>query len=236
MSNANDLAPNSWLSRWHHAGLDRLERRLERFSWHQTCASEALVKCDIHYLFEGQVQLTVRHQYRVEAGRLQLDVEVKPSPDMPPLPRVGLELALDPELDQLHWLGLGPHENYPDRLASARLGRWQSDVDALQVPYIFPSENGGRGDVRQLSLINQAGQGLFIQATPSLQVAARRHSQANLIQARHQYELSDSGSIYLQLDAAHQGVGGDDSWSVSVHPEFQLTEPHYRYRLEVELK
>lgn len=39
------------------------------------------------------------------------------------------------------WYGLGPHECYPDRLASGRLAAWrEDDIRKLHTPYIFPSE------------------------------------------------------------------------------------------------
>ena len=33
----------------------------------------------------------------------------------------------------------------------------------------------------------------------------------------------------LSLDLAQMGLGGDDSWSPRVHPEYQLTAPEYRF-------
>ncbi|PUX63285.1 beta-galactosidase small subunit-related protein, partial [Cronobacter sakazakii] len=36
--------------------------------------------------------------------------------------------------------------------------------------------------------------------------------------------------IWLTIDGFHMGVGGDDSWTPSVHPEYLLTAREYRYR------
>jgi hypothetical protein len=42
-------------------------------------------------------------------------------------------------------------------------------------------------------------------------------SPATLAAAAHNHELSDSGFVHVHCDAAHCGLGGDDSWSRSVH-------------------
>ena len=57
-----------------------------------------------------------------------------------------MRVSLDSELGHVTWLGRGPHENYWDRKRSAMMGVWRSTVEDLFVPYIVPSENGGKAD------------------------------------------------------------------------------------------
>jgi len=35
--------------------------------------------------------------------------------------------------------------------------------------------------------------------------------------------------VFVYIDHAHMGVGGDDSWSPSTHKAFLLEEKQYRY-------
>ena len=44
-----------------------------------------------------------------------------------------------------------------------------------------------------------------------------RYSIATLMAAKHDYELQADGFTHLHLDHRHMGVGGDDSWSPSLH-------------------
>ena len=37
----------------------------------------------------------------------------------------------------------------------------------------------------------------------------------------------------LSLDLAQMGLGGDDSWTPRVHPEYQLTAPEYRFAFRI---
>ena len=57
---------------------------------------------------------------------------------LPPPARVGLNLAVAPDLRQLTWYGRGPMESYPDRKTGARLGRFECRVEDTHVAYMLP--------------------------------------------------------------------------------------------------
>ncbi|GAM54397.1 beta-galactosidase [Vibrio ishigakensis] len=61
--------------------------------------------------------------------------------------------------------------------------------------------------------------------------AVSRYSQQNLTRALHINELQPSDELYVRVDGFHMGIGGDDSWSRSVHDEFLLKQKQYRYRV-----
>ena len=42
------------------------------------------------------------------------------------------------------------------------------------------------------------------------------------------------GRVTLSLDLAQMGLGGDDSWSPRVHPEYQLTAREYRFTFRIQ--
>jgi beta-galactosidase len=69
----------------------------------------------------------------------------------------------------------------------------------------------------------------------TLQMNLSPYSWQGLAAARHQHELNpDAAGWHMHLDAAHMGVGGDDSWSPTVHDEYLL--PPGRYELGVVLR
>ena len=45
---------------------------------------------------------------------------------------------------------------------------------------------------------------------------------SNLSLARHDYELEPDSMNHVYLDHKHMGVGGDDSWSPSVHEVYPI--------------
>ncbi|GAL31330.1 beta-galactosidase [Vibrio variabilis] len=120
------------------------------------------------------------------------------------------------------WFGRGPHENYPDRLYSAHIGRYQKCLEEMHTNYIFPSENGLRCDCHELTVDNLKVEGEF-------HFSVSEFNQANLANAKHTNELVKDDAVYVRIDGFHMGVGGDDSWTPSVHDEYQLSDQHYRY-------
>lgn len=225
VSEVDNPDPNAWSVRWQQAGLLDLERRCISFDYEQ--GEQALIiQSQVAYLHQQQPLLVSHWRYQITLdGTVLVKVSVDVARGLPPLPRVGIQLALNPQAEsQVQWFGRGPHENYPDRTFSAEVGRYQANVDELYTPYIFPSENGLRCDTRELTLGGIAVSGDFA-------FSVSRYSEQNLQQARHTCELEESGCWWLNLDGFHMGVGGDDSWTPSVHSEYLLSDRHYEYQL-----
>ncbi|MGL5286569.1 MAG: beta-galactosidase [Aeromonas sp.] len=217
-SEADHADPNSWIARWQECGLEL---------WQHRCLGIEVGEREIqvrHGYFHGdrlQVTTLWRHIFAAD-GAMTLDIDVVLADNLPSLPRIGLLMHLAMQPEQVQWLGRGPHENYPDRCLSADFGRWQLPLDAMHTPYVFPTDNGLRCDTRHLSLGGLSFCGDF-------HFSVSRYSQQQLAAARHQTDLVAKGGVWLCLDGAHMGIGGDDSWSQSVRPEFQLMARRYRW-------
>jgi len=123
------------------------------------------------------------------------------------LARVGVVLETVPGFEHATWQGRGPHECYPDRKRGARLGRWDSAVSELAVPYARPQENGGRADVRRLELRDDSGRTVRLAFDRPLQVSATHHRAADLATATHDVELTPRPETIVHLDVAHRGLG-----------------------------
>ncbi|MBO0212012.1 beta-galactosidase [Vibrio sp. Vb2880] len=222
-SEANKVDPNSWIARWDAMGLPHLKRECVQFRHHQ------LSDCcwiDVRYVhsFEGMAVIHTQWQYHIYAdGEVRLSVDVQTASGLPSLPRVGIELALADKIDDVRWFGRGPHENYPDRKTSAHIGAYQASVAEMHTPYIFPSDSGLRCDVKE-SVVG----GFTVTGLHHLSVS--RYDAQAVANARHTHELQPSGKLWVRLDAEHMGVGGDDSWTPSVHLQYQLLKRHYHYQ------
>ena len=147
------------------------------------------------------------------------------------MPRSGLELELPSKQENMNisWKGLGPFENYPDRLAAARFGHYTQSLENMHTPYIFPTDSGLRCHTKWL----QAGD---IEIMGDYQFNVSQYSLEQLTKAKHTNDLHKEDTLYLRIDHKHMGVGGDDSWSPSVHKEYQLTDKSYRYQLSFKPK
>ena len=70
-------------------------------------------------------------------------------------------------------------------------------------------------------------EGISQQTHAALEIA----STEDLDLAKHTNELRRRDPITVCVDHLHMGVGGDDSWSPSVHPEYLIPPGRFQYRI-----
>lgn len=224
ISEVTRIDPNAWVERWKQAGMYALSSRLLDFQAYSTPQGVCVESCHA-FVYQEKVALISRKTYRFTAqGEMQLDVCVQVADDLPPPARIGLSCCLQQTSTSVEWLGLGPHENYPDRQLAAQFSRWHLPLGQLYTPYVFPSENGSRGGTRELNYGNWQWRGHFA-------FGLSRYSLRQLMETSHRHLLREEAGTWLNIDAFRMGVGGDDSWSPSVSPDFLLTAGEYRYSL-----
>jgi beta-galactosidase len=226
---------NRALGLWRRLGLDRLQRRLEDFQVVEGAGGQAVV--EISQAFSGRERWDdVRHTQRFtlrEDGTLDISNRVRLAPDFGDLPRIGLNLHLKPDLEQLSWYGRGPVENYSDRQASSLVDVYSSTVTDQYVPYIMPQENGHKTGVRWLRLTNSAGHGLEVKAGALFEFNALHYTDADLTAAKHTPELKKRPEVILNLDHAMRGLG--TGLVVDTLPQFQLNELEYNFTFNLKL-
>jgi beta-galactosidase len=54
------------------------------------------------------------------------------------------------------------------------------------------------------------------------------YSQADLENARHQWDLKKADALTVNIDAVQMGVGGDDSWGARPHKQYMPGAGEYR--------
>lgn len=230
--------PEKPLARWQALGLHRMQYRLRRTEL--IAASDEAAAVEIEHSASGREQwddFTHIQRYTLYAsGELRVENTVIIGNAISDIPRVGVSLTLTPGLEHLEWYGRGPWDNYSDRKASAIVGRWRSTVTDQYVPYIMPQEHGHKTDVRFLRLTDADGRGLFVAGYPTFEFSALHHSDDDLFRARHTIDLTPRAEVFLNIDAAHRGLG-----TLSCGPDtldrYRLMECEYRfaYRIRVML-
>jgi beta-galactosidase len=217
------------LARWQRLGLDRVRRVLRHVRL--TRAVGQLPVVEIAHAASGRKQwsdITHLQRYRLlPDGGLRVDNVVRLSKDLSDPPRIGVTLALAPELEQLEWFGRGPWENYSDRKASALIGRYHSTVAAQYVPYIMPQEHGHKTDTRWVRLSDAAGRGLRVVGHPTLEFSASHFTAEDLFQARHTCDLTPRAEVILHLDYGQRGLG-TASCGPDTLEKYRLLEAEYQ--------
>ncbi|MBS3762356.1 MAG: DUF4981 domain-containing protein [Planctomycetes bacterium] len=201
---------DAWIEgQWRAAGLNALRHRIEETESSQVSdgatritsrgrvappSSERGIRCEYvyHVYGSGDVVLTVRGW---------------PEGEFPPLPRIGVQLVLPPELNYVSWLGLGPGETYPDSRQAGKMGLHSCRVEDFYTPYVRPQEHGNRSDVRWVSLTDRRGMGLLLVGNPEFNFNVSHYSIQNLEEAAHTIDLQHRDEIYLNIDDRVRPLG-----------------------------
>ncbi len=192
------------LGRWRDAGLDRQERP-------EVAVERDGPRASVSSVYVTPAGHRIDH-HRVVTARAGGAIHVEETATIPPeltdVPRLGTVLEFQPGLEQLEWAGTGPHETYPDRRRSGLHGRWASTVADAATPYVRPQENGGRADVRWLTLTDpHGGGGIRLELGQPSQVSATHHRATDLETATHDIDLVARPETIVHLDVAHRGLG-----------------------------
>nr|WSY57345.1 DUF4981 domain-containing protein [Streptomyces sp. NBC_00886] len=223
---------------WRRDGLDRLTSR--RVSVEQT--ADALRTVDKVSAADSGLSVMVESVWSLEGdGEVELRVEIQPSHGWRTVwPRIGVRFGLPDgaaPVDGAEWFGLGPLESYPDSVRAARTGRFSATVHDLSVDYARPQETGHRSELRRLSLTSGDTEVLRIVALPDTHgrrpgFTLSRHTPQEIDRAGHPFELPESTTSHLIVDAAQHGLGsracGPDVW-----PEFALRPESRTIRLRI---
>ena len=162
------------------------------------------------------------------SGDVELTLELHPFGELPPLPRIGLLLAMPRDFEQFSWYGRGPHESYPDRKDSARIDVYSGLVSEQHVPYIRPQENGNKSEVRWAALTDDRGAGLLVTGRPLFAANAQHYTPHDLTEAEHIHELHMRPEIFLAVDLQQAGLG-NGSCGPGVLPDYLLQPADYRF-------
>jgi beta-galactosidase len=222
------------LHHWLAAGLNQVQHALQSIRLvHGAGASVEVV-----HRASGREQWSdFQHIHRyslLSSGELQVENTVRLGKGVTDIPRVGVNLVLVPELEQLEWFGRGPWENYWDRKASAMVGWYRSTVAEQYVPYIMPQEHGHKTDVRWLSLADAQGHGVAVVGQPTIEFSASHLTADDLYNARHTIDLRPRAEVILNLDHAQRGLG-TASCGPDTLEQYRLLDSEYNfvYRLQL---
>lgn len=134
------------------------------------------------------------------------------------LPRIGLDMELYNQYDQVRWYGRGPGESYSDSKQANLFGVYTAEVDELHTDYVHPQENGNRTDVKWVRLLNQRQNGIMAVAKNSMDFSSHRYTIADLEKAKHRHELERRDFISLRLEYKQNGLGSHSCGQDQLEP------------------
>ncbi len=122
------------------------------------------------------------------------------------LPRIGVRFELPAEYGYVRWFGRGPHENYPDRKASAMRDVWAREPD--ESPYLVPQEFGLRTDCEWVEFVaHDSVLRIDVLSPATMHFSATHHTPTQLYAATDSTQLERTSNLVVHLDVAHRGLG-----------------------------
>jgi len=106
--------------------------------------------------------------------------------------------------------------------------------------YIRPQENGYKTDARWITLQNTNGSGLKISGGQPLGFSALNVSTESIDPGltkaqRHINDIHPEDKVFVHVDLAQRGVGGDTSWGALPHEQYLLNASKYTYTYTLSL-
>ena len=157
-------------------------------------------------------------------GKIKVNINYPGVKGMPHMPLMAMDFKLKDEYNKFSYYGMGPLENYIDRLSGARLGVYAQDVRSNMSRYLNPQECGNRTGVRYLTVHDGKGNGLIFSAgNKPFEMSVLPYSAYEIYNATHMEELPEVNYTWVRIIAKQMGVGGDDSWGAPVHGEYMIS-------------
>ena len=166
---------------------------------------------------QGQMDITYLVFANTGAVKVTEDFKATEGAKVSDMFRFGMLLQMPYTMEKSNYYGRGPIENYSDRKDCMRIAIYNDDADNQYFPYIRPQESGTKSDIRWWKQTDATGLGLQVKSCTSFYASALHFDTEELDdgdekEQRHSFDLKKSKYTNLFLDAAHMGVGGENSW------------------------
>ena len=175
------------------------------------------------YKLFADKESTVAVTYTVQKnGAIKVAMDYEKVEDLPEIPDFAMLFTLPCDYSNIEYYGLGPCDNYFDRMRGARLGIFQTTAADEVEPYLRPQECGNHGGIRWFNVTDNRGRGLQVFGDVEFEASALPYTAHELENAHHQYELPQVHHTYLRASLGQCGVGGDDTWGSPVLDEYTI--------------
>ncbi|MBQ6837411.1 MAG: hypothetical protein IJO44_01075, partial [Clostridia bacterium] len=180
-------------------------------------ANPPIIKAEVVYTFtcDGSVDITFCGDARENA---------------PILPRLGFELVMNKENEDIVYFGLGKTETYPDRYKAGRFGEYSLTVTDNFVHYVRPQENSSHYKTRRATVGKKGGYGIYVEGlgdTKDFSFNASHYSAEQLTEVKHDFELKEENVTYFNIDGRFNPI--------SEHDNLVFKEKHIEFGLSLKI-
>ena len=207
----NDMyKKDDWMNKYF---IQKSSEQLEAFTY-EVSEEKAVVTMQKYFGCMNQSWgYVATYEYTVyPCGQLKVHLDAKNVQngklEPPFLPRLGVILKANKELQNTVWLGRGPGENYADTLSACPVGVYRSTVDGMGTNYVFPQENGHRESVKWFGLGDKETSMLCKMESP-YGVNISNYIDEAVETAQHPWQLKKAEDVMIHIDYLQSGVGSN---------------------------
>jgi len=175
--------------------------------------------------FEKEIELGAKYTltYKINSeGKVLVSADYKPTGEkLPLMPKFGMKMMINPDMEQISWYGRGIYENYPDRKSSEFIGEYSLPLEEFAVNYPAPQEYANRCDARWISFSN-GDLTLRIDGLQPLCFRAWPWTEEDIEAAKHPQDLSKKDFINVNIDLNIHGVGCNDGWGARTLDKYTI--------------
>lgn len=219
----NDKSFGNWVAKdWTKNRIDspmvvRIDDRTEEYKF---VSGSILVTTTITPMSDGSIDLVQEYECRGE---------------LPEIPRMGVQLQLPKDYENLQYYGRGPWDTYPDRWRSCHIGLWNSTVTAEYAHFPVPQDCGNHRETSMVQLRNKAGKTIRVTAVDEpFSFSALHYTPQDIASVRHDYELQEGDYTILSIDCAVLGIG-NSSCGPGVLKKYSIDKSK-KHRLHVNIR
>ena len=138
-----------------------------------------------------------------------VDMAVTFSPTKAGLRRIGLDMRLSEDFEDVVYYARGPWENYVDRQVGSYLGQYTTTVTDLFEEYTHPQSMGNRMDMRMLTLTNPTnGDQVRIESQGQVSFSLSHYDEAEFFKPiAHTWDITRHPEVYAHFDYMQRGLG-----------------------------
>ncbi len=180
-------------------------------------------KLELKYVVDGNGVVNVTEQFTADK-----------TAEVSGMFRFGMRMSMPASFENIEYYGRGPGENYSDRQNAMNIGLYRQSVTEQPYAYIRAQETGTRTDLRHMTLLNSAGNGLEITASAPFSASALHYTVESLDGGEektntHFPEIAPQDLTEVCIDMKQMGLACVNSWGAIALPQYRVPYGAYKF-------
>lgn len=229
----NDRVDKNALRLWQNLDPDNMRRTVVATNCRQVDKYTVCIDAMLRYIDRNETVLfDVKQSVAVlHTGDVIIDNEIVATEQIKTLPKVGMQMCLPKNLDNVRWFGLDK-ETYADRHSSGIAGTYKVPVSSLFYTYEKPQESGNRMGVRWVSVENSRT-GLYVDFIDTVfNFSIYPYTDRDIFDSKYASSLKERAFNTFNVDYRQAAIGSSLA-GIDVSDDDLVSDRNYHFRVHL---